>query len=678
MKSRSKLMNFKKVMIVFRKELMEVLRDKRTLFTTLLLPVILYPVLIVGFNAIMTRQTGVLEERGATVAVQDSVQTLISARLISALEDIPNYSFIPASENVQSLYENKDIQGIVTIRDSLSTEGLTSYHIYIQYDTATERSNMIFSRIHEQLREVEQEMITEELQISGINPELMNLVGVRRRDTADSQRKMGMILGMFLPYIMIIMLLTGASVVAADLVAGEKERKTLETLLVAGVGRRDVVIGKYLTIISLSMLNLIVNLFSISFSLRFMLSQSGLDMTGANMPIKAILILLAAMLPLATLFSAILLSISTFSRNMKEARTYEQPLMMVSMIMAMISFLPAIEMNSLMALIPVVNIALLFKAVMINDYQVSHLLITIISTVLLDVVAIWATIKLFNTEGILFRSDDDSGSIKSVKKNKANFFTPYNGMVYFTVALLMLYYLGSKWQMQDLASGLVKTQIIIIALPVFILLRSLKLKPASTLRLKLPRVKELALIPFIAVPATILVAIIAQGINAIYPFPENYLENLGKLFEMNLPVWGSFLVVAVAPGVCEELLFRGLFPRFFEKYGTKINIIVTGLLFAAFHLDPFRFVPVFLLGMLLAYLTLRSGSIVNSMISHTINNGLALVVTVFSGSAFMQYIIQDGDQLKYWLAIPAALILYLALRMFHKVTDKGNELCVAS
>lgn len=667
-------MNSKKVMIVYRKELLEVLRDKRTLFTTLLLPVILYPLLIVGFNAIMTRQTGILEEQGATVAVQDSVQNAISMKLISGLSQIENFTILPAGANSQELYIAKDIQSIVTIRDSVRADGLKTYHVYIQYDAANERGNLTYNKLSGNIAETQKEILAEELEQSGINPDLMNIVDVRKRDTADSQKKMGMLLGMFLPYIMIIMLLTGASVVAADLVAGEKERKTLETLLVAGVGRKEVVIGKYLTIISLGMLNLVVNLFSISFSLRYMLSQSGLDMSGASMPLKAIFILLAAMLPLATLFAAILLSISTFSRNMKEARTYEQPIMMVSMIMAMISFLPAIEMSNLMALIPVVNIALLFKAVMINDYQISHLVITIVSTVILDVLAIWATIRLFNTEGILFRSDDDGGSIKGIKKNKASFFNPYNGLVYYTLALLLLYYLGSYLQKADLGKGLVQTQILIIALPVLLILRFLKLKSNEVLRLKTPKLKEMLIIPFIAIPASIVVAILSQLINVIYPFPEKYLEILGELFKMDLPLWGSFLVVAVAPGICEELLFRGFMLRFFEKYGEKISIVLSGLMFAAFHLDPFRFVPVFLLGMLLAYLTLRSGSIVNAMILHTLNNGFAVFVMSFAGSKYLQIFLQDGENLKYWVVAPALLILSLAIYYFHKIT--GENECV--
>jgi sodium transport system permease protein len=666
-------MNSKKVMIVYRKELMEVLRDKRTLFTTLLLPVILYPLLIVGFNAIMARQTGVLEQKSASVAVQDSVMNATSMAIIENLAEIENYTILPAAGNAQALYENRDIQAIVSISDSLTAGGLTAYHIYIQYDTANEQSRTVYSKLKEQLAESEKALMQEQLQLRGVPTDLMNILDVRQIDTASSQRKMGMILGMFLPYIMIIMLLTGASVVAADLVAGEKERKTLETLLVSGIGRLEIVIGKYLTIITLAMLNLVINLFSISFSMRYMLSQAGMDMSGASLPLKSIFILLAAMLPLATLFAAILLSLSTFSRNMKEARTYEQPLMMVSMMMAMISFLPAIEMSNLMALIPVINIALLFKAVMIEEYQISHLLITIGSTLVLDVFAIWATIKLFKTESILFRSDDDSSGIKAIKKNKASFFNPYNGIVYFSLALLLLYYLGSYWQGQDLWRGLLNTQLFIIALPVLLVLRILKMNAREVLRLKAPKLLQTLLIPFMAIPAAMLVAILAQGINAIYPFPEHYLENLTKLFKMDIPLWQSFMIIAVAPGVCEELLFRGLFPRFFAKYGMKVNIVITALLFAAFHLDPFRFLPVFLLGLLLGYQTLRSGSIYLSMLSHTLNNGLALFITAFAAEPWLKILISDSDNLHYWVALPAALILAVALYLFHKTC--GEEPC---
>ena len=662
-------MNFRKVGVVFRKELLEVLRDKRTLFATLILPVLLYPLLIVGFNSIMTRQTEVLQEQGATIAVMDSTNNDVSRKLVADMSRIENYTFVPYSASTAKLYEEKDIQAVVSIRDSIGIDGTQFYKVYIQYDKSKDKGRIVFDKLKSSISETEKGIQKDQLAQSGMNPEFMELVSVRERDTSTAQKKMGMLLGMFLPYIMIIMLLTGASTVAADLVAGEKERRTLETLLVSSAARQELVFGKYLTIITLAMVNVIVNLFSISFSLKFMLANAATDMSGVQMPISAIIILLAAMIPLATFFAALLLSISTFSRNMKEARTYEQPILWVAMMMAMISFLPAVEMNNLMALIPVVNIALLFKAVMINEYAVSHLLITIGSTLLLDVLAVWATIKLFTTESVLFRSEDDGGSIKAVHQNKRNFFNPYYGLVYFSIALIVMYYLGSYWQIKDLMAGLQKTQLLIIALPVWIILRVLKLKEKDILRLKAPKIKEALLIPFIAIPAAVIVSIVSQLINLVFPFPPKYIEVMSKLFTMDASLFKVFIVMSVLPGFCEEYMFRGFMMRFFEKYGDRMAVLISALLFAAFHLDPFRFLPVFLLGLLLGYLTIRSGSIVNSMLSHTINNGMALVIVTYGDTSWLKPFISSSESLRFWLLLPAAAILFAALYLFHKVTS---------
>ncbi len=666
-------MNFKKVAVVYRKELLEVLRDKRTLFATLVLPVLLYPLLIVGFNAIMTRQTAEMEEQGATIALRDSVNDDVTRMLATDIGSIENFSYVPYSQTTDKLYEEKEIQAIISFRDSLDAAGTRFYRVYVQYDKSKERGRLVYNKLVDSFKISEKKLMKQQLELNGVKPEILELINIREKDTSTAQKKMGMMLGMFLPYIMVIMLLSGASTVAADLVAGEKERRTLETLLVSSAARQELVFGKYLTIITLSMVNVFVNLFSISFSLKFMLANSAAEMAGVQMPMSAILILLMAMIPLATFFAAVLLSISTFSRNMKEARTYEQPLLWVAMMLAMVSFLPAVDMSNLMALIPIVNIALLFKAVMINEYTMSHLLITIGSTLVLDVLAIWATIKLFTTESVLFRSEDDGGSLKAVSKNKKSFFNPFNGVVYFSLALVVMYYLGSYLQIKDLMKGLLQTQVFIIGLPAWLIIRLLKLKENEIVRLKAPKLKELLIVPFIAIPAAVIVSILSQFINMIFPFPAKYLEIMGKLFTMDSSVLKVFMVMALAPGFFEEYMFRGFMMRFFEKYGDKAAIIITAFLFAAFHLDPFRFVPVFLLGLLLGYLTLRSGSIVNSMLSHTINNGLALVLVTYGGSSWLKPLISGKDELHYWVLIPALVVFTIAIYLFHKVTEKGDR-----
>ncbi len=266
-------MNFKKMLVVYRKETLEVLRDKRTIFTTFILPVILYPLLIVGFNSLMMRQTAVLEERGATLAVADQINTVESQNLLKEIRQIKNYHLLPYTASSQELYRQKDIQAIITLRDSVAADGLKYYLISVQYDKSKEQGRMVYSNLKEAIAKQEKELQKAYLNSAGLNPEVLNLVAITEVDTSTAEKKMGMFLGMFLPYIVIMMLVAGAATVAADLVAGEKERRTLETLLVSSAGRQEIVFGKYLTIITLAMLNVVVNLFSISVSLKFMLAN---------------------------------------------------------------------------------------------------------------------------------------------------------------------------------------------------------------------------------------------------------------------------------------------------------------------------------------------------------------------------------------------------------------------
>lgn len=668
-------MSFKKVMIVFRKELLEMLRDRRTLFATLLLPVLLYPLLFVGFSSIMSRQADVLAKRGAIIAIRDSVQNDVSGSIKENLRENEGYVLQAYDDSTEVRYSQNDVQAIVTVADSLTQTGLRTYKVSVRYDASKERNQLIYGNIKEAVSKTEKASLSLELRSRNVDPEIMKLVRIVAEDTSTAAKKVGSFLGMILPYLMILMLVTGASLVAADLVAGEKERHTLETLLVASAHRNELVLGKYLTIITVSMVNVVVNLFSMSMSMQYMMGKE-IAGTAVSMPLKGFLILLAAMVPLATLYAALLLSISTFSRNMKEARSYEQPVITISMLLGMISFIPSIEINNLLALIPVVNIALLFKAVMINEYSITHLLITVGSTLVFDVLAIWASIRLFSKEAVLFRSDEER-SLKGVRKDKRNLFNPFNGMIYFAVALIALYYVGGMLQKADLLKGLIQTQFFVILIPVMLLLKVFKLPDNQILRLKAPKIKEVLLIPFIAIPAAILVFILTQLISIIFPIPPEYLKMTEGLIKMSDKLWLMFLVIAVTPGFCEEILFRGFLMRFFEGSGKKVAVVASAFLFAVFHLDPFKLVPVFLLGILLGYLTIRSGSIVNSMISHMVNNSLVLLLSTFAGSAWIKPFIKNGENLHYWVAFPAAAILVVALVAFHRITAKKGEIqCV--
>ncbi len=649
-------------------------RDKRTIFSTILLPFILYPLLFVGTFSLMSRQTAKLEEKGALIALADSVDNTASQIIVRQLKAIPHFEYNPVSEATERMYQDQVVHAVITITDSLQTGGVPVYQLKIKYDKSTDRGKMIGEKINQALKKAEKEILTQRLAERGLNAEFINAVLLNQMDTSSPQKKLGSLLGSILPYLLIMLLIAGASVVAGDLVAGEKERKTLETLLVSSAHRNEIVLGKYLTIITFALINVLVNLISLYFSMRNIASQSGLEMAGVKFPTNGFLLLFLALIPLATLYAALLLSISTFSRNMKEARSYEQPVLLVSMLLAMSSFFPAIELNNGLVLIPVINISLLFKAVMMSDFKTAHLLLTIGSTLLLDIAAIVMTVKLFSTESVLFRSDVDT-SLKQLRSNKRAFFTPYYGLIYFVLALLALYYLGGSWQSKEVVSGLFKTQILIILLPVLIIIRLIKADIKTTLKFQPAPWLNIIVVPFIAVSAAIIVTLVGQLINLIYPVPSDYLEKMSELLKMpDLKLWQVLGVIAILPGVCEEILFRGFIYRFYQNGSKWMPILVSALLFAVFHLDPYRFVPVLLLGLLLGWMLYKSGSIFVTMYSHTLNNAVAVLLMQYSGHGIIKQVFSSGDEFKWWLGIPAFAILVIALYLFSKVNKPQNRL----
>jgi len=152
-------MNFKKAIIIYKKEMLELFRDKRTLFTTIILPVILYPLLFVGFSAIMRRQVDVLEKRGATIAFQDSLsirtpETLaIRDSIYEDLNKIEHFKIIPAPSVVDKLYQEGELDAIVTLKDSLNATQKPVLKVFIRYDGSGEKGMMVYQKLESRLLE---------------------------------------------------------------------------------------------------------------------------------------------------------------------------------------------------------------------------------------------------------------------------------------------------------------------------------------------------------------------------------------------------------------------------------------------------------------------------------------------------------------------------------------------
>ena len=167
---------------------------------------------------------------------------------------------------------------------------------------------------------------------------------------------------MILPYLVIIMCMTGAIYPSIDLTAGEKERGTMETLLCSPVARTHLVLGKGLVVLTVSLATACLSLFSNGAALVLLKKLVGNSAKGNPLPLtmdpSSLLAVLVMMLPLAIFFSGAMLAIGLYSRSAKEANSYLQPLLICTVMPAAAAALPGVELNYGLALVPVLNVSL--------------------------------------------------------------------------------------------------------------------------------------------------------------------------------------------------------------------------------------------------------------------------------------------------------------------------------
>jgi sodium transport system permease protein len=204
------------------------------------------------------------------------------------------------------------------------------------------------------------------------------------------------------------MCMTGAMYPAVDLAAGEKERGTMETLLCSPVARTHLVLGKCLMVLTAALATTLLSLSSmgVSFALVKKLAV-GVAKSGA-LPLTidpaSLLAVFAMMLPMALLFSAAMLAIALFSRSSKEAHSYLQPLLIVTIMPAVASLLPGVELNRWLALIPVLNVSLACKEILSGAYHWNYITLIFGSTCVYAAGALAAAVALFKRESVLFRA----------------------------------------------------------------------------------------------------------------------------------------------------------------------------------------------------------------------------------------------------------------------------------
>jgi sodium transport system permease protein len=266
------------------------------------------------------------------------------------------------------------------------------------------------ARLQAFFQEFRQRTLEERLASRSLPSNFIHPFEVVTQNVAPPEKVSAALFGGLIPYLVILLCLTGAMYPAMDLTAGEKERGTMETILTSPVSRTHLVFGKFLTVLTASLATAVLAVLSMGVSGIFVkrlmrdLPPEAASQLQISINAKAVLAVFAMVLPVAVLFSAALLAIALFAKSYKEAQSYISPLMIVVILPAVASLLPGVELDTKLALVPILNTSLVSKEIMSGTYHWNFIVLIFASSCLYAAVALYAAVKLFQREDVLFRS----------------------------------------------------------------------------------------------------------------------------------------------------------------------------------------------------------------------------------------------------------------------------------
>ncbi len=624
-------MRWSLVKTIFLKELRDILRDRRTLFVMVVLPILLYPLLMIGFTQVAALQVSKLEQKKSRIVVLGEQNTRSLTALLDSLptmlrEDTVEWRGRLARSEIEAAVEFSP-----GFADSVASRRAAQVKVY--FNSSKEASEQAKKRLEQTFAQHHQQIVASRLEALSADTTLLRAYSISDENVATQEQQQGAFIGRLLGYIIIIMTLMGAFYPAIDLTAGEKERGTLETLLVSPASRSEIVFGKFLTVAVISLITASLNVLSIGVSMAYIFGKVGGGAMGALSvnPLSLALTYLL-ILPLAVAFAAVCLAIAVSARTYKEGQSLLTPLYTVIILPAMVSLLPGTEISPTLAAIPIVNVSLLIKEYMMGHYLWTETAIAFGSTSLLAALALsWATSQ-FKQESVIFRHAEDVRwspfrSRRRIARPSA-YPTPGSALVLVMVQIILLFQMNMSAAAWGLPKLLLVTELVIILLPPLWILYRGRYDMTKVLRLRRPRPS--------AWPATLLLIIggwvisleLATLQHHFFPFPAELLEQFAELFKSldNLPMISSIFLIAILPGVCEELLCRGfLVSAFRPRFGNAGAIVLAALLFGLLHMNPYRLLPTVFLGLLLGIIAIYTGSIFPAMFAHATSNTLSFL-----------------------------------------------------
>lgn len=401
---------------IYKKEFLELVRDKRTLIFAILLPTLILPAIIGGVGYMTAKMEKKAQKEELTYVVQNAssmpaiVEELKKQENFKQIE-LAGIDEMSADELKQKIKDETFKFALVIPADAytLLKEGKQA-EIELHFNNAS-ITNKIYQRVKsaiEVLNEAQQKQLLAKFELDEETLKgLSRPINIKRVNTADKREDTGEKIGWILPYMLMILILTGAMYPALDMGVGEKERGTLETLLLTPVSRTRIVLAKFLVIFSTGFITVFLTLASLVIWSLVALNVFAIKVIEKLTEIIAlsdVLLVFLMLAPVAAIFASLLLCASIYAKNFKEAQNYMSPIMMFSFVPIILSILPGVQLDSTWAWVPLTNVSLAIKEIVKGTVDYGMMGIIFLSTTIVAGVLLYFCNTWFNRESVLFRS----------------------------------------------------------------------------------------------------------------------------------------------------------------------------------------------------------------------------------------------------------------------------------
>jgi sodium transport system permease protein len=614
-------MNWQHVNLIFKREMVDQLRDRRTIFTITVLPLLLYPllgmlmmqvaqfhrespvkVLVLGHEN-WPEDLPLLDAEGGLVldSVSPEAQRLVEfslqawpttdevsshakqllktekadAVLVISEELSKRFQGESTGESTKKTTDTSDDSSASTVSSNpspglLATNETSDSGLSLFTNMARDQSSIAQGRVSRLIDHWWDQWRMRQMAQAGLAPSLSAPIKLKHIDTSVTSVRQAVRWSKILPFIMLVWALTGAFYPAVDLCAGEKERGTLETLLSSPARRREIVWGKLLTINTFSICSALLNLMSMQFTAGLVVRNLAASGTGdialalGPMPFHSLGWLVLLLIPMSAFFSALALAVAALAKSSKEGQYYLMPLLLVTLPLVGLPMIPSMELSLGNCLIPVSGAVFLVRSLIEGRYQeaVIHLPIVLIVTTVCCAMAVRWAVRQFESESVMFNEGrwDLRSWLQHLWRDRQDSAQPSVALLCGVLILVVKFFANFLVSPKmPLVTQLLLVQFGMILLPCVVMAVLLTRNPRRALRIH--RVQPSHILAAIMIGLTLHPSykILGEAIMGVYPIAPETVALL-KDFQSKMlenPLWLILLLMAVIPAICEELAYRG-------------------------------------------------------------------------------------------------------------------------